>query len=211
MASATLSFTKLDAYLNQDLLIPAGTPIVSLDGLTVLTTDQALTIPNGTGTSTMTATAAVAGNIPRVLAGAAWRPQVPIAGILSVTNSADLSGGRDAETVAQAALRARESMRIGQHLGSPDDYVTYVTLWILHGVGRVTVFEQFRGDFSLAGPGYALVTVQSDGGLAPDIGTLNQVSQLISDRHVAGITVIAVPPLYKRFSIQANVVVTPQT
>jgi hypothetical protein len=130
-----------------------------------------------------------------------------VAGISAVTNTTKLIGGADAETVDQGKIRAREEMRIGEHLGSAQDFVDYLYFNILRRKGRVTAFESYLSDFSMASLGHLLLIVQGADGLAPNQTLLNSVSAVISQRHVGGIYVTARGPLFKSFDLLIDVMI----
>ncbi len=207
-ASCTLQFTKIADFLNIEVTVFAGTIVASGDHRIVVTTDTDLVIPAGDATGAVTAKATTEGDV-RATANSIGLPLTSLAGILSVTNTTALSGGSPAETVEQGKIRAREEWRIGRHLGSVKDFEDYVYFEVLRRKGRVTGFERMRGDFSPSGPGYALIVVQGADGLAPQAATLEAVAAVISERHVASLSVAARGPLLKPFNIAANVTIAP--
>lgn len=204
-ATTTIRFKKQAAWLNIQITIPAGTVIADRTSQIRVATDEELIIPAGTAEASVNATSVVGGNIGRIKAGTIGFLQSAIAGLIEISNTSDLAGGRDAETTGQAIIRARESLRIGRHLGAADDYVVYVFTTVLLGLGRVTPFEFFRSDFTLSGPGHLTLAVQGEDGLPPTDALMTQIAEVINERHVASIYVYAVPALYKTFDIEAEV------
>lgn len=204
-ATTTLRFTKLPGFVSQQVTIPEGTIVASANGKFKVSTPE-LIIPADQETGDVEATSTIAGNIgQRVPAGAIGIVQSAIGGILSVTNITALGGGRDAESVASAIIRARESMRIGQHLGSSDDYITHIFQTILRGLGRVTPFEFYRGDFELLGPGYLTLSIQGEDGFEPSSSQFAEIASVVNSRHVAGIMVVARTSIYKSFSLSVGI------
>jgi len=204
-ATTTLRFKKLNGWLNRDLLIPAGSVIADKTSQIRVATNIDLLIPAGSLTGTVNATSLTGGNIGRINPGILSLLQSAVAGLIEITNVTHLTGGRDAESTFQAMIRARESLRIGQHLGAADDYVVHIFTTMLRGLGRVTPFEFYRSNFTPIGAGYLTLAIQAEDGFPPSDPLMAQIAEVIRKRHVAGIYVSAVPALYKQFSIEAQV------
>jgi hypothetical protein len=205
-AQCILQFTKTSDFLNTDVLIPAGTPVSTLDLKTQVTTDADLDLPAATAAGTVSATSRILGNIGVVPANSIGVLNVSIAGIQGVTNTTALGGGRDGETVDQAKIRARELLSTGRSLGNPTDWVKYLNFNVLSLLGRVTTFEGYLSNFQPApGLGYLLLVVQDQTGLFPAQNTLNATAALIAARHVGGVQVSATGPLFKSFNLTVSV------
>ena len=112
-ASTTLRFTKTDDYLNIEVVIPAGVPVIDEARAVRVATVEKLVIPSGTASGTVQAVAADTGDI-RLTPNSLGLALESLAGIASVTTTTALTGGADGETVEQGKIRAREEMRIGQ-------------------------------------------------------------------------------------------------
>lgn len=207
-ATTTLRFTKTDDYLNIEVTIPAGSEVMTEDRRIRVATSVDLIIPAATASATVHAKATDEGDIGIIKPNTIGLLLDSIAGIAGVTNTTNLTGGANAETVDQGKIRAREEMRIGEHLGSIDDFETSIYFEILRRKGRVTGFEQYLSDFSKSSLGYALFVVQGADGLAPTQALIDAVSASINRRHVAGIYVSVRAPIYKSFNITANVKIT---
>jgi hypothetical protein len=207
-ASTTLQFTKVDDYLNVEVSIPAGTEVMTEDRRIRVATVQELAIAAATASGTVQAKAVDEGDIGIIKPNTIGLLIDSIAGIAGVTNTTNLTGGANAETVEQGKIRAREEMRVGGHLGSVDDFETYIYFEVLRRKGRITGFEQYLSDFSQAALGYLLLIIQGADGLAPTQEILNEVSTVVNQRHVAGIYVSVRAPIYKGFNITANVKIT---
>jgi uncharacterized phage protein gp47/JayE len=206
-ATTTLQFTKTAAFLNQDVTLPAGVLVATQDRAVRVTTDEELLVPSGDASGIVAATSVVAGDIGRTPAGTLSLLLESVAGIESVTNTSDLSGGRNGETTAEAEIRAREEMRQGIHRSTGGDWEDHIKFEILRRKGRVTAFEQYLADFSLGGLGYLLLVVQDELGLAPSETTMAEIGAAIAERHVAGIQVTARPPEFLAFDIEADVTI----
>ncbi len=203
-ATTTLRFTKHSNFIAQPVVIPGGTVIANRTGQIRVTTDEDLTLDAGVEVGEVGATSLTAGFIGRINPGVIGFSQSAIGGIREITNTTFLAGGRNAETVEQAIIRAREMMMVGEHLGSAEDYIKHILFYILRGLGRVVAFEFYRGDFAYAGPGYLLLAIQGEDGLSPTTEILQQASAVISQRHVAGIDVVARAPVYREFAIEID-------
>jgi hypothetical protein len=215
-ATTTLQFTKTLDFLNIDVTVPSGTGVASLDRTVQVTTDLDLDIPAGTLSATVSATAISAGNIGQIAIGSLGLLLQAIAGIAAVTNTTVLSGGRDAETPGQAKIRARSLMAIpggtpaGQHLGSVNDWSGYLYYNVLLRLGRVTIFENYLSNFTIApGQGHMTIVVQDDTGSFPSQGTLNQAAAAVGLYRVAGINVAVTGPQFFEFTLSVNIKITP--
>jgi uncharacterized phage protein gp47/JayE len=204
-ATTTLQFTKATAYLNIDVTIPAGTEIATDDRKVIVSTDEALLIEAGQPTGSVTATSIQEGDIGRIPPNSIGLPLQSIAGLASVTNTTNLTGGADAETADQGKIRARQEFTIGEHLGSNIDWENWIYYEVLRRHGRVTAFERYLADFSKSSLGYLLIVVQGSDGQAPTEGLIDSVSAVINQRHVAGLSVAVRGPSYKSFTITATV------
>jgi uncharacterized phage protein gp47/JayE len=203
-SSCTLQFTKVADYLNQDVEVPAGVQVRTEDRQVIVSTDDDLVIPSGQMTAAVTASATTEGPV-RSDANTIGVALTSLAGVASVTNTTALTGGAAAELPDQGKVRARREFSIGRHLGSVNDYETYITDNILRSGGRVTGFEGYLYDFSQAALGNALLIVQGTDGLAPAEATLAAVQGVINERHVAGLYVTARGPKFKPFDVTARV------
>lgn len=204
-ATTTLLFTKSEDYLDVEVTIPAGTEVTTDDFSLRVTTDTVLVIGSGTGSGSVTATAVDTGDIGRIPAYSFSLLTQALAGLESVTNTSALTGGSDGESEQQGEIRARNEFAIGEHLGSPTDWETWVYFELLRRQGRVTTFEGYLSNFSLGPLGYLLLVVQGADGLAPTQTTLNQIAALINARHVAGLSVSVRGPVYRQFDVEADV------
>lgn len=205
-ATCTLFFTRLSGFSGQVVTIPAGTVVATEDRAVRVATDEELTInAGGPGTGRVPATATTAGDIGRVPAGTLGLLLQSVAGVASVVNSTDLAGGRNDEPTSQAEIRAREGMRRGNHLTTAQDWVDFIYFETIRRRGRVTAFEGFLYDFTKGGLGYTLLVAQDERGLAISEGSLQAISTLIAERHVAGIQITARSAEYREFSIRVAV------
>jgi uncharacterized phage protein gp47/JayE len=207
-ATTTLRFTKTDDYLNIEVTIPAGTEVATEDRRLRVVTTADLIIAAATPSATVQARATDEGDIGVVKPNTIGLLLDSLSGIAGVTNTTNLTGGSNAESVEQGKIRAREEMRIGEHLGSVDDFETQILFEVLRRKGRVTGFEGYLSDFSRAALGYTVLVVQGADGLAPTTQTLSDVSAVVNQRHIAGLFVAVRPPIYKQFDITANVKIT---
>ncbi|MBI3654083.1 MAG: baseplate J/gp47 family protein [Acidobacteria bacterium] len=207
-ATTTLQFTKTADFLNIEVTVPAGSEVMTEDRRIRVATVEDLVIAAGVASGTVQGRATDEGDIGIIKPNSLGLLIDSIAGIASVTNTTNLTGGSNAESVDQGKIRAREEMRIGEHLGSVDDFETWLYFEVLRRKGRITGFEGYLSDFSLAALGYTVLVVQGADGLAPTEQTLSDVSAVVNQRHVAGLVVSVRPPIYKEFSITANVKIT---
>jgi phage-related baseplate assembly protein len=206
-ATTTLQFTKTDDFLNIAVLIPAGTEVATEDRRIRVATNADFTIPAGTLTGTVQATCTEEGDIGRIPPGSVGLLLQSVAGIASVTNTTNLTGGANAETSEQGKIRAREEMRIGEHLGSAADFEDYIYFEILRRKGRVTAFEQFLSNFSKSELGYLLLVIQGADGLSPTQALLDTVSAVVNQRHVGGLLVSVRGPEFKAFNLSVEVTI----
>jgi hypothetical protein len=152
-ATTTLRFTKTDDYLNIEVTIPAGTEVATEDRRLRVVTTADLIIAAATPSATVQARATDEGDIGVVKPNTIGLLLDSLSGIAGVTNTTNLTGGSNAESVEQGKIRAREEMRIGEHLGSVDDFETQILFEVLRRKGRVTGFEGYLSDFSRAALG----------------------------------------------------------
>lgn len=205
-ATTTIRFTKVEAFLNIDVLISAGTEIATIDQAIICATVEDLIIPVGDLTGDVVAAAEAVGD-RRADSGSIGIVLQALAGIESASNIAPLTGGDDPETVEAAVLRAREEMAIGEHLGSANDYISWLYFEVLRKRGRIEVFEQIFSNFTPAGLGHVVIVVMGADGFEPTSETLQAVNTTVQQRRVAGITVAVRPAGYKRFDIEADVII----
>ncbi|MEW6209827.1 MAG: baseplate J/gp47 family protein [Acidobacteriota bacterium] len=209
-ATCTLQFTKTADFLSIEVTVPAGTEALTEDRRIRVATSVDLVIPAGQASGTVQARNVLEGDIGRVSIGSIGLLTDAIPGILTVTNTTALTGGINAETVEQGKIRAREEFRIGQHLGTSDDWETQIFFEELGRKGRVTAFEGYLGDFSQAANplGHLLLVIQGSDGLAPTEQTIADISALINSRHIAGIQVVARAPEFVEFDLLVDVKVS---
>lgn len=217
-STTTLQFTKTGDYLNVEVVIPSGVEVGTEDRRFRVSTDRELTIAEGAQSGTVAATSVEHGDI-RLPANTLGLLLQSVAGIASVSNTTGLAGGAAAESVDQGKIRARELMRVGEHLGSAQDFVDHIFFKVLNRQGRVTAFEGHFSDFrpavtlspspaglvELPSPGYLLLVVQSQDGSAPSEQALAQIRSVVRERKVAGVYVSVRPPAYRDFDITAQV------
>jgi hypothetical protein len=204
-ATTTLLFTKTDDYAAIEVIIPEGTEVQSADRSLRVRTNVELVIADDELSGTVQATAFEEGYISTKKANTIGTLIDSIAGIRSVTNTTVLSGGADAESIQQGEIRAREEKRIGQHLGTKDDWQDHIYFRILRKKGRVTAFENYRSDFTVAGLGYLLLVVQGEDGLAVAPALLDIINDVIDARHIIGIMVSARQPDFVEFDLTIKV------
>jgi hypothetical protein len=218
-ATTTLRFTKSPGFINDEVAVPAGTEVRSIDGQVTVITDSELVIEAGVTSGTVGATSVEAGDFESIDAFTLGQLGDPLVGIESVTNVIPLSGGAKAETVQEGVIRAREEMRVGEHLGSAQDFADHIFFKVLNRRGRVTAFEGYFSDFSpavvlsnsseglveLPSPGYLLLVVQSQGGFSPSEQLFEAINAVVRQRKVAGIYVSVRAPAYRNFDITAQV------
>ncbi len=208
-STTTLQFTKLEDYLNVEVVIPVGSLIATTDLETQVTIDEELTIPAGEMSGTVSARAVIEGDI-RLPANTIGLLLEAIAGVESVTNTTPLIGGAAAESVDQAKIRAREEMQAGKHLTSAADWENYIFFNTLRRNGRCVAFENYIGNFTRVTDrnGYLLLSIQGADGLQPSDDLIEQVAAVVSLYRVTGISIAVRSPIYKAFSIEAQVRIT---
>lgn len=206
-ATTTLLFTKSSGAVGTSVTIPQGTEVTSQDRSITVATTAPLVLGVGVPSGSVAAASTVAGDIGRIPTGAINVLTTSIAGILTVSNTTDLAGGRNAESTAQAEIRAREEMRAGERLLTAEDWTDFIYFELLRRKGRVTAFEFYLGNFAVGGLGYLLLIVQDENGLAASNATLQLVSETIAVKHAAGLQITAREADYKNFSILADITI----
>jgi hypothetical protein len=119
-ATVTLTFT-LQQTQQIPFTIPANFKVLTTDNSRAFLTNETLTIPPGSVSGSVTATAEVAGSASNVAPQSITLASQPLVNLKSVTNLSPAQGGSDKETIDQTIKRGNEQLR-SRGLVSRADY-----------------------------------------------------------------------------------------
>lgn len=194
-ATATLTATGTDGAI-----IPAGTRIITSDGL-IFITDNAAEITSGV--AVITATADKSGAAYNVAAGEIVQLFKNIAGVTSITNASAAVGGSDDET--DDALRQRILLRLQMPATSGNAY--HYQLWALEvdGVGAAKVMPLWNG----AGTVKVILASPDMGAVSSDI--VSAAAAYIETQRPIGASVTVVSASAKTITVSATVSIASNT
>lgn len=196
----TKAMVELTAHGIDGTVIPAGTRVVSADGL-VFVTDAAAEIADGV--ATISATADQSGAAYNAAPDTIAQLFKNIPGVAGITNDAAAVGGSDAET--DEALRERVLLRLQTPATSGNAY--HYQQWALEvaGVGAAKVLPLWDG------PGTVKVVLAS-----PDMGAVNEDVRAAAAAHIEtqrpiGADVTVVSATAKTITVTATLTISADT
>jgi len=210
-AETILRFT-IDAPNGTDVTIPAETQISDADGVYIFETVEAVFVPSGTLTKTVTARRLVAGhtllspNVLTVMIDA-------VAFVEAVTNPAAIDSGTEVESLESVLRRVKLYQKRGERIVSTKDLEEAILNDALDGNGVVRAFPfvvngQFiDGEDSMFGelkPGHTTVIVMTKTGDSIDSLAMAKIGALL-DQAVGNQFIYVVNPRFFTFNIEVNV------
>ena len=196
----TKATVELTAHGTDGTVIPAGTRIVSADGL-VFVTDAAAEIADGV--ATISATADQPGAAYNAAPDTIAQLFKNIPGVAGITNDAAAVGGSDAET--DEALRERVLLRLQTPATSGNAY--HYQQWALDvaGVGAAKVLPLW------AGAGTVKVVLASPGMGAVNADTVEAAAAYIEAQRPIGADVTVVSATAKEIAVTATLAISSDT
>ena len=209
-ARGTASFSRYSPVGRS--LIPVGTAVKTLDSSTVLLVvtditdahwsvgDQGYAFLDGIGTINVPVIAAVPGAAGNVLPGSISLIASPLAGVDTVSNSAALSGGFDAESDQQ--LRARFQNYMDSRSRGTSQAIRYVAQSIQQGVTVTVVENADASGYPL--PGNFVVSID-DGSGAPTPDLIARVALAIDQVRPIATTFAVLRPVVVSVAVEMTI------
>lgn len=210
-AQTTMRFT-VDAPLNTDVTIPAGTQVGDASRNYIFETVSEITIPYGTAFGEVLANRTVTGHT-LLAPGVITELIDSIAFVESVTNLSGIDSGLEIESIGSVLSRVKGYQRRGERIVTAKDLEEAILEEALDGNGIVRTFPFVAdGQFAenLKKPGHTTVVAMTRNGDALDADSKAKIYELLPEV-VGSQFVYVVDPIFVDFYVSAKIMLMTAT